>query len=180
MKFKFLFSVLTVFLFVTLTARAQDDNFRVEISLRENSITALRKNNPVTVKITNFSEENLKTEIFRKIYLYLSTCAEERQCRGREDVFIAAAPIPSKTLKKNESLSFEINPAQLHWHDSVSSQFDARQPKNFSIVPVTNNYLHASVKFIEGFTQIGSTKVPLVKEFESNKIVLMLKAPPKN
>lgn len=172
MKLKFLFLITCLF---SVNAFAQEKNFSVEISLKENNRALIGKDNLVNVKITNDSEQLLlKTENIESIILFMSRCPKIRKCDTREDVYVAYSEIKPKNFKQNEALEFHVNLADLYWKPFISSNIDFKNPKNFNTVPFVNKYLYAVIKIFDKYLKFEKQpiEIPISKSYESNEIIL--------
>ena len=173
MKSKFLFSILAVCLF-SVFSLAQERNFTVEISLKDNNRWTIGKDNLAKLKITNKSEQTLNTKDLEVINFYLSKCPRVKKCATREDVYVAYSGIETKNLKQNESLEFQANLTDLYWKPAISGSIDFKYPKNFKTVPFTNKYFSADIKIFDKYLKLEkqSIKIPINKSYESNEVIL--------
>jgi hypothetical protein len=163
-----------LFLFSSNLFGQQD--FTVEISLDNPNFWNLKNLAPLNVKITNNSEKALNTETIKYFNLYFSKCPIVERCNRREDNMRASASIEQKMLNKNASFEFQINLANLHWSDPVSSAWNFREPKNIQVVPIWNKYFFVDITVVEKYVELeNSEKLPVQKNYRSNEIVFETK-----
>jgi hypothetical protein len=145
--------------------------------MEESSISRNSKEIPVRVEITNKAEESLKTEGLGVVQFRFSKCLTPGNCHSSQDSYIASSRIPAKLLREGQSFEFEVNLAELHWMDPISSYIDTNFPKNFaSAIPSENIYFQASVSLPKGFKTDESTKqkIPVNKSFYSNTMTVAI------
>ena len=179
MRLNYLFLLLIVSLF-SINSFAQERDFSIEISLKEYNRLLIGKDNLVSVKITNNSEQVLNPQDLKSLHFYVSRCPRTKRCSTWEDVYIASSKIEAKNLKQNESVEFQVNLADLYWNSAISSSFDFSRPQNFHTVPLKNTYFYADIKIFDKYLKLGeqSIQIPIVKSYESNEIVLESKLKP--
>jgi hypothetical protein len=167
--------LLLVLLFST-NIYSQEQKITVDISLKETTLRTTAKSVPVRVKITNMSDAALDTAEFASITFYFSKCPQAKKCETRTDVYVAGREFKGESLKKYQSLEFEVNLADLYWNDLISSIFDTTMPKNLFTVPGANKYLFADIRIPLGNVRIKdvSGEFPISKSFESNEIEVKL------
>lgn len=181
MKFKFIIFAVVLALVSFANTFGQDLNFDFQISLNQNIFWA--KNNKILAKvvITNKSNQILNTAKFGGIRFYLSKCPKDADsligCNTRGDKYISSVEVKSKFLKKDESLEFEVNLADLYWQDMISSYFDFSYPKNLNKVPILNKHFYAEVGVFEKYIEIKESheKIPISKKYQSNEIIQKVK-----
>jgi hypothetical protein len=173
MKSKFLFIILAIGSF-SVFSFAQERNFTVEISLKDNNRWTIGKDNLAKVKITNKSEQVLNTKDLKSLNFYLSRCPRVKKCATREDIYVAYSGIEAKNLKQNESLEFQANLTDLYWKPAISSSIDFKYPNNFKAVPFINKYFFADIKIFDKYLELEnqSIEIPINNSYESNEVIL--------
>lgn len=169
MKVKYLFSVLILVLF---SSNLFGQDFNVEISLDNANFRSIKNLNPLKIKIINKSEKTLNTKTLLPLRFYFSKCPQTESCNTREDNLMASAKLKEKMLGKGESFEFQINLADLHWFDPMSSVWDFSEPKNIQIVPASNKHFFVDAAVIKQYVEQGSSgEFPMKAVYRSNEII---------
>ncbi len=177
MIFRCLIMVAALSLFA-ISAIAQKINIDLQISLNSAKTISKNTNVPVKLVLTNKSAEELDTSKLESFVVYLSSCSKISPCNSDEPSFASAVEISNKILKKDESIEFEINLADLHWNDSSSSFFTRNGLKNLSQISSSENKnfsVRVSV-FDKPYANLKNlTKIPTQTSYDSNEITLSFK-----
>lgn len=179
MKLKILFFALMISVF-SIVSFAQEKSFELEITLGKTTFSVNERKVPVVVKITNLSDMELDTILLDEISFYFSRCSKNRVCDKHGDIFSASARIKSATLKKNGSVEFEVELADLYWNDLNPREGDVSGATNLTLIPATSRFFYARIKLLDKYIQKENnpTPIPVYKIFGSNEIEVSIEKIP--
>lgn len=176
MKLKLLFLLLVL----SANCFARSENIKIEISIKENNWWKISAKNLLEISVTNLSDISLDKKV-ENVRLVFSKCPTAKRCNVRGDNFTTNANFENRTLPKNEIYKFVVDLTDLYWVDPVSSSYDFSQPKNFEVVPFSNNLLYADVIIStnDSTSNSDTLKSQTYKTYKSNEIVFerKLKSP---
>jgi len=113
------------------------DALHVSISLAETTLSPERKIK-VSVRIENKTGKTIVTGDAQTRFMLSKYGKDSAKCRW-DECFSSAAP-PSKVIKNGETVEFEVDLAKLYWNNSISSQYDFRQPPNMFKAVIPGDY----------------------------------------
>ena len=156
MKHKFLFSVLFICLLAAASsaqANAQDKDFNVSISIKDQTFLQNSADWLVKVKITNLSDRVLNTKECGLIFKFRKTAPELKSANALGDY-----ALQERLIKPGEAFEFEANLKNLRWIEPAKSSIFVLERKDQPVYKpaLSGNYsLTATVNKNE---EVGSDK----------------------
>jgi hypothetical protein len=168
MKPKFLISILSVCL-LAAAASAQEKDFDVAISVKDQTFLQNSGDWLVKVKITNLSDKVLNTRDCGLIFRFRKTAPESKSA-----VALGDYALPERLIKQNETFEFEANLKKLRWvAPAKSSIFVLERKDQTAYQPaLSGNYsLTATVNMNEeAGSDKGATRRMRVVSITSNAL----------
>jgi hypothetical protein len=128
MKLKFWFSILFICLFAAASftdINAQDKDFNVSISTKDQIFLQASGDWLVKVKITNLSDGVLNTKDCGLIFRFKKTAPEIKSANALGDYALEA-----RLIKQNETFEFEANLKNLRWVEPAKSSIFVLERKD--------------------------------------------------
>ncbi|HEX8247203.1 MAG TPA: hypothetical protein VF599_03380 [Pyrinomonadaceae bacterium] len=140
MKLKILFPMLFICLLATVSSaqvNAQEKDFDVSISIKDQAFLQNSGAWLVRVKITNFSDKVLNTKDCGLIFRFRKTAPESKSADALGDY-----ALQERSIKQNETFEFEANLKNLRWIESAKpSVFVLERKDRFAYKPaLSGNY----------------------------------------
>lgn len=128
MKLKFLFSILFICLFAAASStgiNAQDKDFNVSISIKDQTFWQTSGDWLVRVKITNLSGRVLNTKECGLLFKFKKTAPEIKSANALGDY-----ALQERLIKQNETFEFEANLKNLRWIEPAKSSIFVLERKD--------------------------------------------------
>lgn len=128
MKPEFLFSILLICLLAAISltqANAQDKEFSVSISIKDQTFLQNSGDWLVRVKITNLSDKILNTKDCGLIFRFRKTAPESKSANALGDY-----ALQERLIKQNETFEFEANLKNLRWVEPAKSSIFVLERKD--------------------------------------------------
>ncbi len=132
-------------LFVIIYAYAASvpaQGITLRISATSNQIERAAKNVPVTVTITNESKKVVNPQTLNGLVFEFSRCSS-RKCAAT-NWFSTTTSIKASRLKKGESVTFDVDLANLTWGGNCCIQTFPLEP-NLIVIPNDSRFLAATL-----------------------------------
>jgi hypothetical protein len=175
MKLKFLFSILLI-CFLAADSFAQEKDFDVSISIKDQTLLQTSGDWLVKVKITNLSDKALNTRDCGLIFRFRKTAPESKSANA-----LGNYALQERLIKQNETFEFEANLKNLRWIEPVKSSVFVLERKDQTVYKpaLSGNYsLTATInKNEEAGSDKGAVRRMRVVSITSN--ALAVKVAPK-